>query len=52
MDLLGFFDGTGQLVLFGIEKYDSSYNRIRYLISVKSGITYTISHNHAIIKVD
>ena len=52
MDLLGFYDGTGQLVLFGIDKYDSSYNRIRYLISVKSGITYTISHNHAIIKVD
>ena len=25
---------------------------VRYLISVKSGITYTISHNYATIKVD
>ena len=28
------------------------YNRIRYLISQKSGITYVISHNYARIKVD
>ena len=46
------YDGTRYLVLFGSEKYDSIYNRIRYLISVKSGITYTISHNYAKIKVD
>ena len=32
------------LVLFGPEKYDDSYNRIRYLISLKSGITYIFSH--------
>ena len=46
------YDGTRYLVLFGSEKYDSIYNRIRYLISVKSGITYIISHNYAKIKVD
>ena len=40
-------DGTRYLVLFGSEKYDSFYNRIRYLISVKSGITYKIFHNYA-----
>ena len=34
------------------EKYDFIYNRIRYLISVKSDITYAISHNYAKIKVD
>ena len=34
------YDGTRYLVLFGPEKYDSIYNRIRYLISHKSGITY------------
>ena len=28
------------------------YNRIRYLVSVKSGITYVISQNYAKIKVD
>ena len=46
------YDGTRYLVLFRIEKYDSIYNRIRYLISVKSGITYIISHNYGKIKVE
>ena len=46
------YDGIRYLVLFGSEKYDSIYNRIRYLISVKSGIAYVISHNYAKIKVD
>ena len=35
-----------------MKKNDSVYNRIRYLISVKSGITYIISHNYAKIKID
>ena len=34
------FDGTRYLVLLGPEKDDAIYNRIRYLISLKSGITY------------
>ena len=46
------YDGAIYLVLFGIKKYDSIYNRIRYLISVTSGTTYIISHNYAKIKVD
>ena len=29
------YDGTRYLVLFGSEKYDSIFNRIRYLISGK-----------------
>ena len=33
------YDGTIYLALLGIEKYDAIYNRIRYLISLKSGIT-------------
>ena len=45
-------DGTRYLVLFGGEKYDFIYNRIRYLIGVKSRITYAISHCYAKIKVD
>ena len=44
------YDGTRHLVLFGPEKYDAIYNRIRYLISQKSGITYVYSHNFARIK--
>ena len=47
-----FYDGTRYLALFGSEKYDSIYNRIRCLIIVKIGITYIISHNYATIKVD
>ena len=46
------YNGTKYLVLFGNKKYDSIYDRIRYLISVKSVITYKISHNYATIKVD
>ena len=46
------YDGTRYLVLFGNEKYESIYNRIRYLISLKRGITYAFAHNYAKIKVD
>ena len=45
------YDGTIYLVLFGSEKYDFIYNRIRYLIEVISVITYVISHDTK-IKVD
>ena len=41
MDLLGFM----------MEKNDYIYNMIRYLMSVKSGIAYIISHNYAKIRV-
>ena len=43
---------TRYLVLFGSEKYDSIYNKIRCLITVKSDITYIIPHNYAKIKLD
>ena len=46
------YDASRYLVLFGSEKYDFIYNRIRYLIGIKSGITYVISHNYAKIKVE
>ena len=46
------YDGTRYLTLFGSKKYDAIYNRIRYLISLKSGITYIFSHYFAKIKVD
>ena len=38
--------------IFGSKKYDFINNRIRCLRSVKSGIAYTICHNHAKMKVD
>ena len=46
------YDGTRYLTLFGSEKCDAIYDRIRYLRSLKSGITYIFSHYFAKIKVD
>ena len=46
------YDGTRYLVLLGPEKYVAIYNRIKYLISLKSSITYIFSHYFAKIKVD
>ena len=46
------YDGARFLVLFGSEKYDFIYNRIRYLKGVKSVITYVDSHNYSRIKLD
>ena len=37
-------DGTRYLTLFGTKKYDAIYDRIRYLVSLKSSITYIFSH--------
>ena len=45
------YDGTKYLVLLGPEKYDSIYNGIRHLISLKSGVTYIFSHYFAKTKV-
>ena len=44
-------DGTRYLTLFGSEKYDVIYNRIRYLIKIKSSVTYILSHYFSKIKV-
>ena len=46
------YDGTRYLVLFGPERYDAVYNRIRYLINEKSGMIYSISHNFAKFRID
>ena len=46
------YDRTRYLTLSGTKKYDAVNDKIRYLLSIKSGITYTISHYFANIKVD
>ena len=46
------YNRAKHLALFGPEKYIAIYNRIRYPISQKSGITYVFSHNYARLKVD
>ena len=40
------YDEAIYLVFFGPKKYDALFNRIRYLISQKSGITYVFSHSY------
>ena len=46
------YDGTRYLVLFGSQKDGFTYNRIIYLIGVKSSIANVISRYYAKIKVD
>ena len=46
------YDGTRYLALFGSERYDAIYYRIRYLTSEKSGITDSITRNFARIIID
>ena len=45
-------DGIKYLALFGPEKYDFIFDRIRYLIGLKSSITYIAIHNYEKIKID
>ena len=52
MELDKIYDGTRYLTLLGTKKYDAIYNKIRYLISLKSGVTYILSHYYPKIKVD
>ena len=46
------YDGSRYLVLFCPERYDAVYDRIIYITSQKSGITYSINHNFAIIRIE
>ena len=43
---------TRYLILLGSEKYDAIYDRIRYLKSKTSAITYSFSHYFAKMKVE
>ena len=44
------YDENKHLVFFSPEKYYPIFNRVRYLMRVKSGITYVISRYYANIK--
>ena len=50
--IINIYDRSRYLILFGNKKYDAIYDKIRYLISIKTGITYIISCYFAKIKVD
>ena len=45
-------DGNKYLLLFGLKKYDAICNKIRCLISQKSGITNVFFYNFRKIKID
>ena len=45
-------DRIRYLVLFNYGWFDKIYNRIKYHISEKSGITNSINHNFGKIKID
>ena len=46
------YDRNRYLVLFDFEKYDAIYNRIKYLISHKSGIIYVFSHYYNFLPLE
>ena len=37
-EFIRFYDGIRYLELFGSEKFNSIYNKVRYLMSIKTGI--------------
>ena len=46
------YDGTRYFVLFGPEKFDRIYNRIKYLINQAIDVTHVFSHNHTRTNID
>ena len=46
------YDWIKYLVLFVPERYNAIHDRINYLMSGKSGITYSINRNFARIRID
>ena len=46
------YDRTMYLALFGPERYDAIYDRIRDLINEKGGITDSVNHNFGRIRID
>ena len=45
------YDGTEYLVLFGFEKYNVIYDRIRHLIRIKRWYYICFSHTYAKTKI-
>ena len=49
-EFIRIYDRTRYLSLFGSENFNTVYNRIGYLISLKSSVTYVFSPYYAKIK--
>ena len=50
--IIKIYDGPRYLTLFGTKNYEAIYDRIRYLISIKSNFTFIFSHYFVKSKVD
>ena len=50
--IIGVWNGTRYLVLFGLEKYAAIYNRKKSFISEESDIICAFSHNYGKIKLN
>ena len=46
------YNGTKYLALFGPEKYDAIFNRIKHCTNLKSSIFCVVSYNYGNIKID
>ena len=46
------YDGIRYLLLYNYERYNAIYDRIKYLVSEKSGITDSINHNFGRTRID
>ena len=46
------YNGIQYLALFGSEKYNSIFSKIRFLMKVKGGISYLVSRNYPKIKIN
>ena len=46
------YNETKYLTLFGSKKYDSIFKLSKYLVALKSIISYVVSHNYGKIKID
>ena len=46
------YNRSKYLALFGSEKNNINFNRITFLIGLKTNISYVVSHNYANIKID
>ena len=54
-DINGFitiYEGIRYLISYDYKKYNAIYDKIKYLISEKCGITDSINHNFARIRID
>ena len=46
------YNGIQYLALFGSEKYNSIFSKIRFLMKIKGGISYLVSRNYPKIETD